>query len=101
MKPLFFALCVVFAFGSLCAQTFTWQPSPGHTQVQIWPGPAPDPQPVAGPEVSKSSGGMIHVRAGVGRTNRQEELNDTTLGYPSLLTSVFVIRKELETLRLL
>jgi hypothetical protein len=47
------------------------------------------------------SGGMIHVRAGVGRTNRQEELNDTTLGYPSLLTSVFVIRKELETLRLL
>ena len=56
MKPLFFALCVVFAFGSLCAQTFTWRPSPGHTQVQIWPGQAPDPQPVAGPEVSKSSG---------------------------------------------
>jgi acetyl esterase/lipase len=56
MKPSIFVLCVVLAFGSLCAQTFTWQPSHGHTQVQIWPGPAPDPQPVAGPEVSKSSG---------------------------------------------
>ena len=27
-----------------------WQPSPGHTQVPIWPGAVPDAQPVAGPE---------------------------------------------------
>src|SRR6185437_6458849 len=27
-----------------------WQPSPGHTEVQIWPGPVPDPMPVSGPE---------------------------------------------------
>jgi len=56
MKSFIFALCVVSTFCALSAQTFTWQPSPGHTQVQIWPGSAPDPQPVAGPEVSKSSG---------------------------------------------
>src|SRR5256886_10801723 len=52
MKPLTFAICVVFAFGGLSAQTRVWQPSPGHTQVPIWPGTAPDAQPVAGPEES-------------------------------------------------
>jgi acetyl esterase/lipase len=29
-----------------------WQPSPGHRQVPIWPGVAPDARPVEGPEVS-------------------------------------------------
>src|ERR1035441_7448652 len=56
MKPLILAFCFVFAFGGLSAQTTVWQPSPGHTQIPIWPGAAPDAQPVAGPEVSKSSG---------------------------------------------
>jgi acetyl esterase/lipase len=50
MKHLFFALCVVFAFGRLSAQTPSWQPSPGHTQIPIWPGAVPDAQPAAGPE---------------------------------------------------
>jgi len=50
MKPLIFALCVVFAFGDLRAQTPAWQPSPGHTQVPIWPAAVPDAQPVPGPE---------------------------------------------------
>ncbi len=70
MKPLTFALCgiLVVALGGLSAcseehpadtekashaqdlQKATWQPSPGHTQVPIWPGAAPDPQPPAGPE---------------------------------------------------
>jgi acetyl esterase/lipase len=50
MKALIFALCVVAAFGSLGAQKSVWQPSPGHTQVPIWPGAVPDAQPVAGPE---------------------------------------------------
>ena len=50
MKPLIFALFVVFGFGGLNAQTPAWQPSPGHTQVPIWPGAVPDAQPVAGPE---------------------------------------------------
>ena len=52
MKPLIFALFVVFARGALNAQSPAWQPSPGHTQVPIWPGAVPDAQPVAGPEVA-------------------------------------------------
>ena len=50
MKFLIVALWVVFAFGPLNAQTNVWQPSPGHTQIPIWPGAAPDAQPVPGPE---------------------------------------------------
>ena len=50
MKPLTSALCFVFAIASLSAQKPAWQPSPGHTQVPIWPGAVPDAQPVAGPE---------------------------------------------------
>ena len=65
MRPLIFALFVVFAFGGLSAQTPAWQPSPGHTQVPIWPGPVPcpscggagaDAHPVAGPETSTTTG---------------------------------------------
>jgi acetyl esterase/lipase len=56
MKPLLFALCVMSVFGSLSAQKSVWQPSPGNMQVPIWPGAAPDPQPVAGPEFSETSG---------------------------------------------
>ncbi len=54
MKPVIFALCVVFAIGGLSAQKPVWQPSPGHTQIPIWLGAAPDPQPVAGPEAVAS-----------------------------------------------
>src|SRR5215467_12442062 len=50
MKSLILAACVVFAFSALSAQTPVWQPSPGHTQIPIWPEAAPDPQPVKGPE---------------------------------------------------
>jgi acetyl esterase/lipase len=56
MKFLIFSFCVVFAVGGLSAQTAAWQPSPGHTQLAIWPGAAPDPQPVAGPETVETSG---------------------------------------------
>jgi len=64
MKPLLLVLCVVFAFGGLSAQTPAWQPSPGHTQVAIWPGTVPDPQPVAGPEVTTTSSGKDGLIAG-------------------------------------
>jgi len=50
MKCLIFAFFAVFAFGDLSAQTQVWQPSAGHTQIAIWPGPAPDAEPVPGPE---------------------------------------------------
>src|SRR4029077_12307925 len=71
MRTLIFALCVVFAFGDLSAQTPGWQPSPGHTQVPIWPGTVPDPQPVAGPEVAKTTGKefMIAGKPAVGVSN--------------------------------
>jgi acetyl esterase/lipase len=55
-KPLILALCVVFACSGLSAQKFVWQPSAGHTQIPIWPGSAPDAQPVAGPEYAKKTG---------------------------------------------
>src|SRR6266852_5446076 len=64
MKPLIFALCVLFGCGGLSAQTPGWQPSPGHTQVAIWPGAVPDPQPVAGPEVTTPSSGKDGLVAG-------------------------------------
>lgn len=50
------ALLVVLAFAAgaprCAAGQAAWQPSPGHVQVPIWPGAAPDAQPVKGPEVS-------------------------------------------------
>jgi hypothetical protein len=61
MQRLLVALCVLFAGGSLSAQTTVWQPSPGHTQVLIWPGAVPDAQPVAGPETATT-------RLGCGRS---------------------------------
>jgi hypothetical protein len=42
MKPLIFALCVVFVFDGLRAQTLAWQPSPGNAQLLLWPGSMPD-----------------------------------------------------------
>jgi acetyl esterase/lipase len=58
-----FFLCLVFASGSLSAQTPPWQPSPGHTQVPIWPGTPPDAQPVSGPE-SATTRDKDHLVAG-------------------------------------
>ena len=70
MKPLLFAFCAVFAFNGASAQQPTWQPSPGHTQVPIWPGPEPDPQPVAGPEAATSDKGwLVAGRPAVSVTN--------------------------------
>ena len=36
----------------LAAGQAAWQPSPGHTQILIWPEVVPDARPVGGPEVS-------------------------------------------------
>ncbi|HTV03909.1 MAG TPA: alpha/beta hydrolase [Acidobacteriaceae bacterium] len=56
-KLLLLVLCLTFAFSTLNAQKhFIWQPSPGHTQILIWPGTPPDTQPTKGPEFAKSSG---------------------------------------------
>ena len=49
---LIFTVAAFFAFGVLNAQQPVWQPSPGHTQIPIWPRAVPDAQPVTGPETS-------------------------------------------------
>ncbi|MGO8816779.1 MAG: alpha/beta hydrolase [Terriglobia bacterium] len=56
MKSLLLAICMVFASAGLSAQTAAWQPSPGHTQVPIWPGAVPDARPAAGPETATTTG---------------------------------------------
>ena len=63
VKPLIFALCVVFASSSLLAQKPGWQPSPGHTQVPIWSGSAPDAQfgPPANTETMPEPGEVDNV----------------------------------------
>ena len=52
MKSPVFLVSLAFAFGSVSAQTQVWQPSPGHTQVPIWPGAAPHAQPIPRPEIA-------------------------------------------------
>jgi acetyl esterase/lipase len=44
MKILFASICLAFVLGDAFAQTNVWQPSPGHTQIPIWPGNPPDAQ---------------------------------------------------------
>ena len=50
MKLRSVALLLLAACGSAHAETMVWQPSAGHTQIPIWPGAAPDVQPVPGRE---------------------------------------------------
>ena len=45
-------LAVAAGDSRLCARQAAWQPSPGYTQVPIWPSVIPDAQPVNGPEVA-------------------------------------------------
>src|SRR5256885_3527755 len=54
-----YSLCCVCVWRS--ERAADWQPSPGHTQVLIWPGTVPDPQPVAGPEIATTSGRVTNV----------------------------------------
>lgn len=63
MKPLIFAFSLALACGVASAQNFIWQPSAGHKQVEIWPGTAPDQQPVPGAEYAEWSGSK-HLIAG-------------------------------------
>jgi acetyl esterase/lipase len=68
MKSLLASLFITFVLTSLNAQTNVWQPTPGHTQVPIWPGTPPDAdaQSVPGPEfvtnTPSSEGPLTWVR---------------------------------------
>jgi hypothetical protein len=55
MNHLILTLCFVFAFGNLRAHNSSCKPSPGHSQLPIWPGIAPDAQfgPPANAEAAK------------------------------------------------
>lgn len=46
-----FAICVMIAFYNVRTQANTWQPSPGHRQIPIWPVTVPNAQPVAGQDL--------------------------------------------------
>jgi acetyl esterase/lipase len=70
IKPLIVAFCVISGFAVLSAQTPSWQPSPGHTQVPIWPGKPPDAQPVAGPEYTQTVGEDPPGAVVVGKVSR-------------------------------
>ena len=56
MKGLIFAVCLICISRDMSAQKLDWQPSPGHTQVPIWPDTPPDAQPVKEKEFALSSG---------------------------------------------
>ena len=60
MKLMIFALFAVFASAGLAAQPTVWQPATGHTQIPIWPGAAPNAQPVPGAE-TKTDGAVTNV----------------------------------------
>jgi acetyl esterase/lipase len=54
------------------AQSAGWQPAQGHVQVPLWPGAAPDPQPLPGAETMKTSdpkGKLIGGKTVVSVTN--------------------------------
>ena len=70
IKPLILAFCVVSGFPVLRPQTPAWQPSPGHTQVPIWPGKAPDAVPDVGPEYTKTVGEGPPGAVVVGKVSR-------------------------------
>jgi acetyl esterase/lipase len=62
MRTLTFLILAACMMNSLPASATTWQPSPGHTQRPLWPGAAPDAQPVPGPETERLRTG--HLIAG-------------------------------------
>jgi acetyl esterase/lipase len=59
MNRLFLGFFVFSGVLSLGAQTASWQPSPGHTQLPIWPGAVPDAQSVPGPEFATTKGNKL------------------------------------------
>lgn len=49
----------LLALASTGANAAVWQPAPGNKQIPIWPGVAPDSQPLPGPETAATSKGKI------------------------------------------
>lgn len=69
MKLWTMALCLLTACASVHAATTVWQPTAGHSQVPIWPGVAPDAQPMPGPEYAETSKGLIAGKSALAEHN--------------------------------
>jgi hypothetical protein len=54
-------ICFIFACTAVHGQKL-WQPSPGHTQLPIWPGAPPKAQATTGPETTSTE--KDHLVAG-------------------------------------
>ena len=69
-----FSLFIVLVAGIVAAQQRvsqpTWQPSPGHTQVPIWPSTPPDSLPLAGLEYTERVGEEPPGAVVVGKVSR-------------------------------
>ena len=61
MKSLLLALCIV---STCAAQKPVWQPTPGHTQIPIWPAAPPNARPAKGPEKVEADADPKEVVAG-------------------------------------
>ena len=82
MRCLSAVICFLLVCGGLLAQKPVWQPSPGHSQVPIWPGAVPDPQPTSGPESRRGHAEGIstkHRQAGDGHQQRHAADDDGLL----------------------
>ena len=53
MKSWLSILCMLIPCSCVQAQAAVWQPTDGHTQMPIWPGPSPNSQTIPGPEYSE------------------------------------------------
>src|SRR5207302_1496527 len=62
MKPSVVALSIVFAACEVSAQARVWQPSPGHTQVPIWPSSAPATRSGGDAETMAAGGSLVAGR---------------------------------------
>lgn len=63
MKFPIVVLCIAAALGARAAHAATWQPSPGHTQVPIWPGVAPDAKPAPDSETVETAENLVAGKA--------------------------------------
>lgn len=60
-KSVLFSFAVAFLLAHSLARAQGWQPSSGHVQVPIWPGPVPNALPHPKPESADSGGGTHDV----------------------------------------
>jgi acetyl esterase/lipase len=70
LKPLIFISLLISGGACLQAQNNSWLPSPGHTQVPIWPNTPPDSQPLTGLEYTERVGEEPPGAVVVGKVSR-------------------------------